>query len=174
MPHCPDYENIAWNTALWTHCVLLRAKWKFNISSFTIWPSDSTWILPLRQLPKTPTKSHLEQTSPPSIAFLPASRETHSGRALPQSCSLRSPSWPLHSGSLCSHFQSPACHSGALPLASIPAQGSWNCLKSYEKAGPMSWTPIGSKEKARILTSLEPPELETVFFLFTFCFLFVI
>lgn len=92
------HASLSW---LWKHCLKhcpMNPLCAFesqvevqHIQLHNLTQSDSTWILPLRQLPKTPTKSHLEQTSPPSIAFLPTSRETHSGRALPPKLLIEKP-----------------------------------------------------------------------------------
>lgn len=173
MPHCPDYEKHCLKHCPMNPLCAFESQVEVqHIQLHNLTQSDSTWILPLRQLPKTPTKSHLEQTSPPSIAFLPTSRETHSGELSLQSCSLRSPSfWPLHSGSLCSHFQSPACHSGALPLGFHSCPGKLNCLKSYEESWPHVMTPIGSKKRLEFSPHWSPwawDSFLSVYFLFLF------
>lgn len=132
LKHCPVSTLCASESQAEVQCVQLH-----NLTQ-----CDSTRILPLRRLLKTPTKSHLEQTSPPCITFLPTSRESHSGRALPPKLLIEKPQLlaSLLRNSVFP-FSGSACHSGALPLASIPAQGSWNCLKSCEENWPHVMNP---------------------------------
>lgn len=156
-------------------CVLPRAECKFKIAQLhNLAQRGSTWILPLRRLPKTPTKSHLEQTSQPSFAFLPTSWETHSWRELPpESLIEKAPA----SGLSAQELRVPifkvqlATLARYLWLPFLPREIG-NCLKSCEESWSLITAPPAPKGRRKRLESSphQSHQSQRVFFAFhLFC-----